>query len=72
MPTNDNKSRSGSDSHQKSANRAEASGNNKTSALLAAVGHNFRRILAWITFCNAIIWAALALPKASNSIPALG
>ncbi|MBY5376648.1 hypothetical protein HFN07_25050 [Rhizobium leguminosarum] len=41
-------------------------------AILAAVGYNFRRIVAWIRFCIAIIWAALALHKASNSIPALG
>jgi len=30
-------------------------------AVLAAVGYNFRRILAWIRVCLAIIWAALTL-----------
>jgi IS5 family transposase len=37
-------------------------------AVLAAVGYNFRRILAWIRFCVAIICAALALSKAQNPI----
>ncbi len=41
-------------------------------AILAAVGYNFRRIIAWIRLLFAIIWAALLLSKASNSMPALG
>ncbi|MEF0941936.1 hypothetical protein QDY28_17425, partial [Rhizobium sp. BR 362] len=48
-------------------------------AVLAAVGYNFRRILVWIRFCLAIIWAALALSKrldpifqASNATPVIG
>ncbi|MBY5586133.1 hypothetical protein HFO32_19675 [Rhizobium leguminosarum] len=55
--------------HRMGRNHLAGTIGDAANAILAALGYNFRRILAWIRFCIAIIWAALALPKASNSIP---
>ncbi len=41
------------------------------SAVLAAVGYEFRRILQWIKLWLAIIWAVLALSTVSNSMPVI-
>jgi len=53
------------DDHRMGRNHLAHSQGDAANAVLAAIGYNFRRILAWIAFLCAVIWAIIA----SNNWP---
>ena len=52
--------------HRMGRNFLAGAGGDATNAVLAAIGYNFRRLLAWLTFLWAAIWIALTAQKASD------
>jgi IS5 family transposase len=52
--------------HRMSRNHLAHTQGDAANAVLAAVGYNFRRILAWLRLLLAIIWAGLAAARQSN------
>lgn len=57
------------DDHRMGRNHLAHIQGDAVNAILAAIGCNFRRILAWIAFVYAVIWVVLAPPTASTPRP---
>ncbi|TCU33500.1 DDE family transposase [Rhizobium azibense] len=59
------------DDHRMGRNHLAGTIGDAANAVLAAVGYNFRRIIAWLRLLLAILWAALAPSTASKPMRAI-
>ena len=58
--------------HRMGRNQLAHTQGDAANVVLAAIGYNFRRILAWLRFLLAMIWAGLAAARQSNQTPQTG